>query len=175
MAKWVVDGSHSEVGFAVRHMMIATTKGRFSKVEGTLDFDPENLAAATFEGKIEAGSIDTRDENRDNHLRSADFFDVENHPFITFTNSKVTKVDGNEFTLVGDLTIRGTTKQVTLAGEFLGTNVDPWGNTKAGFTASGKVNRKEFGLLWNVALEAGGVLVADEVKLTLELEFNKQA
>lgn len=175
MATWVIDPSHSEVGFAVRHMMIATVKGRFTKVEGTLQFDPENLAAATFEGKIEAASIETRDENRDNHLRSADFFDVENHPQITFSNSKVTEVDGNEFKLTGDLTIRGVTKQVTLSGEFLGTNVDPWGNTKAGFTATGKVNRKEFGLLWNVALEAGGVLVADEVKLTLELELNKQA
>lgn len=175
MAKWIIDGSHSEVGFSVRHMMIATVKGRFSKVEGTLEFDPENLAAATFEGKIEAGSIDTRDENRDNHLRSADFFDVENNPYITFGNSKVTKVAGNEFTLVGDLTIHGVTKQVTLAGEFMGVNVDPWGNTKAGFTATAKISRKEWNLNWNAALEAGGVLVSDEVKLSLDLEVAKQA
>lgn len=175
MAKWVVDGSHSEVGFSVRHMMIATVKGRFTKVEGTLEFDPENIAAATFEGKIEAGSIDTRDENRDNHLRSADFFDVENNPYLTFSNTKVTKVDGNEFTLVGDLTIRGTTKQVTLAAEFAGVNVDPWGNTKAGFSATAKISRKEWGLNWNAALEAGGVLVSDEVKLIVDLEVLKQA
>lgn len=175
MATWVVDGSHSEVGFSVRHMMIATVKGRFSKVEGTLQFDPENLAGATFEGKIEVASIDTRDAQRDGHLRTGDFFDAENHPYITFTNAKVTKVDGNEFTLVGDLSIRGVTKTVTLAGEFNGTNVDPWGNTKAGFSATGKINRKEFGVNWNAVLEAGGVMVSDEVKLSLDLEFLKQA
>ncbi|HLO04653.1 MAG TPA: YceI family protein [Symbiobacteriaceae bacterium] len=175
MATWVIDSSHSEVGFAVRHMMIATVKGRFNKVEGTLQFDPANLAAATFEGKIEVASIDTRDAQRDGHLRTGDFFDAENHPYITFTNTKVTEVDGNEFKLVGDLTIRGVTKTITLAGEFAGTNVDPWGNTKAGFTATAKVNRKDFGVNWNAILEAGGVMVSDEVKLTLELEFNKQA
>lgn len=175
MATWVIDPSHSEVGFAVRHMMIATVKGRFNKVEGTLQFDPANLAAASFEGKIEVTSVDTRDENRDNHLRTGDFFDAENHPYITFSNAKVTEVDGNEFKLAGDLSIRGVTKQVTLAAEFLGTNVDPWGNTKAGFTATGKISRKEFGVNWNAVLEAGGVMVSDEVKLTLELEFNKQA
>jgi polyisoprenoid-binding protein YceI len=175
MATWIIDGSHSDVGFTVRHMMIATVKGHFTKVEGTIQFDPANLAASTFDGKIEAASVDTRDAGRDAHLRSGDFFDVENHPYITFTNTKVTEVDGNEFKLVGDLTIRGVTKQVTLTGEFVGANVDPWGNTKAGFAATGKVNRKEFGLNWNVALEAGGLLVSDEVKLTLDLEFTKQA
>jgi polyisoprenoid-binding protein YceI len=175
MATWILDGAHSEVGFAVRHMMISTVKGSFTKVEGTLQFDPANLAGATFEGKIEVASIDTRDAQRDNHLRTGDFFDAENHPYITFTNTKVTEVNGNEFKLAGDLTIRGVTKPVVLVGEFLGTNVDPWGNTKAGFTASAKINRKEFGVNWNVALEAGRLLVSDEVKLTLDLQFLKQA
>jgi polyisoprenoid-binding protein YceI len=168
--KWSIDNSHTLVEFSVKHMMITTVKGRFGTVTGTLAFDGTNDAMASAEATIETASIDTRDEKRDGHLRSADFFDVEKYPYITFKSTKVEKVKDNDYKVTGDLTIKDTTKSVTLDVEYAGQGKNPWGMTVAGFSASTSINRKDFGLNWNVALEAGGFLVGDNIKISLELE-----
>lgn len=173
-AKWVLDPSHSLFEFAVKHMMIATVKGRFTGVQGVISADPANLAAAEFGATVDVATIDTRDEQRDGHLRSADFFEAETYPTITFQSKKVSP-KGDEYELVGDLTIKGVTREVTLALTYEGSGKDPWGNEKIGFSAEGKINRKDFGLVWNVALEAGGVLVGEDVKISIQIEAAKQA
>ncbi|HNV77780.1 MAG TPA: YceI family protein [Gemmatimonadaceae bacterium] len=170
---WTIDASHTHVGFAVRHMMVATAKGTFADVKGTVEFDGANLATAKINVEIAAASIDTKTADRDNHLRSPDFFDAAGHPTITFVSKKITPTDGNEFTIVGDLTIRGTTKEITLAAESHGSLRDPWGLDRAGFSASGKINRLDYGLNWNAALETGGFVVAQDVKITLDVEITK--
>ena len=172
---WTVDATHAEVGFAVRHLMISTVRGRFGAVEGTVTIDEATPANSKVDITIDVASIDTRQEMRDNHLRSADFFDAENHPKMRFVSKKVDGDINGDFTVVGDLTIRGTTKEVTLTAAFEGRGRDPWGNDRAGYQASGKINRGEFGLGWNQALETGGVVVSDEVKLSIEIELVKQA
>ncbi|BAD41933.1 YceI family protein [Symbiobacterium thermophilum] len=176
MAKsvWVVDNSHSLVEFAVRHMMIATVKGRFTQVEGRIEVDPADITGAYFEGSVPVASINTADSARDDHLRSADFFDAQNYPTLTFKSTKVERA-GDGYKLTGDLTIRGVTKPVTFDLEFAGVGKDPWGNEKIGFSATGKINRKDFGLTWNAVLETGGVLVGEEVKIELHLEAARQA
>jgi len=168
---WAIDASHSEVGFTVRHLMVSKVRGSFSGIAGTIAVAEDGIKV---DATIDATSINTRDENRDGHIRSADFFDIENHPTWTFTSTTV-KGSGNDFTLVGDLTLRGVTKSVELAVEFVGVNTDPWGNTKAGFEASGKISRSAFGVEWNAALETGGVLVGDEVKIELNIQAALQA
>lgn len=168
---YTVDGAHSNVEFAVKHMMITTVKGRFSDVKGTIEI-PEN-GEPKVDVTIAAASIDTRTEARDNHLRSADFFDVEKYPELRFVSTKAQRTDDG-YKLVGDLTIRGVTKPVTLAVTEEGVGTDPWGNQKAAFSATGKFNRSEFGLSWNAALETGGVLVSDEVKLSIDAQLVKQ-
>lgn len=173
--KWVVDASHSNVEFAVKHLMIATVRGRFSEVEGFIEGDPADLTSARFEATINAASIDTRQDDRDQHLRSADFFDVENHPTITFKSTNIEKAGDDEYKVTGDLTIRGTTRPVTLDVTFEGRGKDPWGGERIALTAKGKINRKDFGLTWNAALETGGVLVSDEVKLDINVEAVLQA
>jgi len=173
--KWVVDPTHTNVEFAVRHMMISTVRGRFSKFEGVIEGDPNDLTGARIEGTIDAQSIDTRQEDRDNHLRSADFFDVANHPQITFKSTKVEKVGDNEYKVTGDLTIRGVTRPVTLDATFEGRGKDPWGGERIALSATGKINRKDFGLTWNAALETGGVLVSEEVKIEINAEAVLQA
>lgn len=173
--KWVVDPTHTNVEFSVKHMMIATVRGRFGKVEGVIEGDPGDLTSARFEATIDTQSIDTRQEDRDNHLRSADFFDVANHPNITFKSTKVEKVGDNEYKVTGDLTIRGVTRPVTLDTTFEGRGKDPWGGERIALSATGKINRKDFGLTWNAALETGGVLVSDEVKIELNVEAVLQA
>jgi polyisoprenoid-binding protein YceI len=170
---WSIDSSHSHVEFAVRHMMIATAKGRFGQVEGTLVIDPANPSGWSVDVRIPAESIDTREPKRDAHLRSADFLDAENHPYLTFRSTQV-EADGGDLTVYGDLSIRGVTRLVELRGEFLGTNRSPFGFTIAGFSASTKINRKDYGLNWNAALETGGVLVGDDVKISLEVEAIQQ-
>ena len=167
---WKVDPSHSHAEFAVRHLMIATVRGRFAEVTGTLTGDETDPAGASIELTIPVDGIDTRESQRDAHLRSADFFDAEHHPAITFRSSKILKA-GNEFTVTGDLTIRGVTKPITLQVETGGRVRDPWGNERLGFSATTRLNRKDFGLHWNQTLETGGVLVGDEVKVTVELEL----
>lgn len=171
--KWNIDASHTLVEFGIRHLMITTVKGRFGGVEGTITGNVDDLSDATVEVKIDAASIDTRDENRDQHLRSADFFDVEKYPHLTFRSTKVTKTGDDTYTIDGDLTIRDVTKPVSLNATFLGKATDPWGNQKVGFTAQGKVNRKDFDLTWNAPLETGGFLVGDDVTISLEVQATK--
>lgn len=170
---WNIDASHTLVEFGIRHLMITTVKGRFGGVEGTIKGDMDDLTGAEVDVKIDAASIDTRDEKRDEHLRSADFFEVEKYPHMTYKSTKVTKTGDKTYTIDGELTIRDVTRPVTLEAEFLGKAVDPWGNEKVGFSAKGKLNRKDFGLTWNAPLEAGGVLVGDEVTIQLEVQATK--
>jgi polyisoprenoid-binding protein YceI len=170
---WKIDPIHSNVEFAVRHLMITTVKGRFTGVDGTVLIDEANPSNAEVEVRIEASTVDTREPQRDAHLRSADFFDVEKFPYLTFKGTRITHREGNNFKLVGNLTIHGVTREVTLDVTQEGRVKDPWGGDRAGFSARTKINRKDFGLLWNLVLETGGVTVGDEVKINLELELVK--
>src|SRR5688572_20228745 len=166
LTAWTIDAAHSQVGFAVKHLMIATVRGRFSSVSGTVEFPEGDYKDARADVTIDAASIDTREEKRDAHLRSADFFDVEKFPTLAFKSRRVQAISGDTFQLVGDLTIRDITREVVLDVEVEGFQKDPWGNRRAGFSASTKVNRKDFGLTWNQALETGGLLVGDEIKIS---------
>lgn len=166
---WELDGAHSEVGFAVKHMMISTVRGQFTSFTGTFSLDPSDLEHASARGEIDAASITTGNEQRDAHLRSADFFDVENHPKITFETKRVER-DGAKLRVTGDLTIRGVTNEVTLSGSVEGPAKDPWGSQRVGFELSGELDREAFGLKWNQALEAGGWLVAKKVKIEVALQ-----
>ncbi|HMP99615.1 MAG TPA: YceI family protein [Cyclobacteriaceae bacterium] len=170
--KWGIDTTHSEVQFKVKHLVIATVTGFFRKFEGSVEAESEDFDGAKVEFSIDTNSIDTNQADRDAHLKSADFFAAEQYPQIKFSNGKLTK-NGESYSLTGDLTIRETTKQVTLDVDFGGVMADPWGNVKAGFELSGKVNRKEFGLNWSAVTEAGGVVVGDEVKLNINVELVK--
>lgn len=172
-AKWVLDPTHSELTFKVKHLMISNVKGEFKSFTATID--EEDFIKGSVNVNIDASSIFTNNTERDNHLKSADFFDAENHPSLTFESMKFSKVDDDEFKLKGLLSVKGISKEVELDVEFGGTNKDPWGNQKAGFSFSGKINRKDWGLNWNAALETGGVLVSDEVKIGGEVQFVKQA
>jgi polyisoprenoid-binding protein YceI len=174
-ANWSLDPAHTLLEFAVKHMMIATVKGRFGTVEGSVIADPTDLTTAQVNISTDVSSIDTRDEQRDGHLRSADFFDMENHPKVTFRSTQIERKDGDEYAITGDLTIRGVTRQVVFNAVMEGQGKDPWGNERFGLSAQTKVNRKEFGLLWNVALEAGGILVSEDVRISVELQAIKQA
>ena len=171
---WQIDLSHSQIQFSVRHLMISKVRGQFEQFTGTVNFDEQNPAQTTVEVAVDLNSINTRDEKRDGHLRSADFFDVENNPTMTFVSKAVTQADEFNGRLIGDLTIRGVTKEIALDVQYSGTAKAPWGTTSAGFSAKGKLNRKDFGLNWNAGLETGGVLVGDEVEIGIELEIVKQ-
>jgi polyisoprenoid-binding protein YceI len=170
--KWTLDPVHSEVTFKVKHMMITNVTGSLTDytVDATTEDEDFTKAEVTFVGKL--NSISTNNDDRDKHLRSGDFFDVENTPEVTFKSTGFTK-SGDDIKLKGNLTIKGVTKPITLDVEFGGIGKDPWGNTKAGFTVTGKLNRKDFGLNWNAALETGGVLVSDEVKIASEIQLVK--
>lgn len=171
---WTIDPAHSNVEFAVKHLMIATVKGRFADVKGTVRHNDAEPSKSEVDIEIGTASIDTRAEQRDAHLRSPDFFDVKRFPMMRF---KSTRIEGNidsEFKLIGDLTIRDQTREVALKAEFNGRERDPWGGERMGFEASGKINRKEFGLNWNQVLESGGWLVGDDIKLSIEVELVKQ-
>lgn len=170
---WVLDPAHSELTFKVKHMMIANVKGSFNNF--SVEVDGNDILTSSVLVKIDTSSIDTNNIDRDNHLKSVDFFDVENNKEILFKSTSLKQKDGNEYELKGMLTIKGISKEITLDVEFGGINKDPWGNDKAGFTVEGKINRKEWGLNWNAALETGGVLVSDEVKIAAEIQFAKQA
>jgi polyisoprenoid-binding protein YceI len=166
---WTVDPAHTEVGFVARHLMVTKVRGSFSGVSGTVVVaDP--ITGSSADVTVEMASVETRSADRDAHLKSADFFDVENHPTMTF---KSTSFNGEE--LVGDLTIKGITKPVTFDVEFEGVQTDPWGNTKAGFSATAKVNRKDWDLNWNAAIEGGGVLVSEKIDIVLDVQLAKQA
>ena len=170
---WTIDPSHSTVEFVAKHMMITTVKGRFAEFEGTIAADETNLADSSVDVTMQAATIDTRSEQRDAHLRSPDFLDVETYPEVTFRS---TRVEGtkDEFQLTGDLTIRGVTRPITLDVTFEGEGKDPWGGTRASFSAKGKFDRRDFGLTWNVALETGGILVSNEVKINIEAQVVAQ-
>jgi len=169
---YAIDAAHSSVEFAIKHMVFSTAKGRFNDFTGTINLDEGDLANSSVNVTIQAASIDTRDEGRNGHLKSADFFDVEQYPTITFTSTAVKVTGDGEFDVTGDLTIHGVTNQVVLKAEKTGEGVNPWGVKVVGFAAETKINRKDFGLNWNAALEAGGVLVADDVKISIEIEAN---
>lgn len=170
---WVLDPSHSEVTFSVRHMMISKVRGTFGVKSATI-VAPENPLAATVEASVDVTSVDTKDEGRDQHLRSAEFFDIENYPTMDFRSTGVRLEDG-DFLVDGDLTIRGVSKPATFSLDFGGFGTDPWGNYKAGATAKTVINREDFGLTWNAALETGGVLVGKDVTIELDLQLSLQA
>jgi polyisoprenoid-binding protein YceI len=172
---WSIDPAHTHVEFAVRHLMITTVKGRFTDVSGTVRMHDNDIAKSEVEININAASIDTREAQRDAHLRSADFLDVEKYPEITFRSKRIADVDGDQFKLVGDLFIHGVTREVTLDVTSEGRARDPWGGERAGFSAKTKIKRGDFGLTWNQSLETGGVLVGDEVKVSLEVELLRKA
>ena len=174
---WKIDPAHTAVEFAVKHMMFTTVRGRFGDVTGTLVVDEQDPDRSSVEVVIGAASIDTGVADRDTHLRSADFLDVENHETITFRSKRIEGAafqEGETFQVVGDLTIRGTTLEVTLDAQYQGQGQDPWGGTRAGFEASAEIDRREWGLQWNQALETGGVLVANKVKIELAVQAVKQ-
>ncbi|WP_292009911.1 YceI family protein [Chryseobacterium sp.] len=167
--KWNLDPTHSEITFKVKHMMISNVKGSFRDFTAEIDAEDDTFQNATTTATIQTGSVFTNNIDRDNHLKSAEFFNAEEHPTITFESQALNN------TVTGNLTINGITKPVTLDVDFGGINKDPWGNTKAGFSFEGKISRKDFGLNWNAALEAGGVMVSDDVKVAGELQFVKQS
>ena len=171
---WKIDPAHSEINFSVRHMMISNVRGRFEKFDGTVEFDEENPENSSVEVKIEADSINTREQRRDNHLRSPDFLDVEKYPYITFKSKRIERTGEDSGRIIGDLTVRDETHEVVLDVDYAGQAKSPWGTTSAGFSATTKINRKQWGLNWNQALETGGVLVGDELKVNIELEIVKQ-
>jgi len=172
---WVIDPTHSEVQFKVKHLVISTVTGSFKSFEGSVQTEGDSFEGASISFTADVNSIDTNMEQRDGHLKSADFFDAENFPKLSFVSTSFVSKGDDEFTLTGDLTLRGVTKSVTLAVNYGGQMVDFYGNTKAGFELNGKINRKDFGLNWGAVTEAGGVVVSDEVKLHFNIQVAKQA
>lgn len=171
---WNIDPAHTEVGFAVRHLMISTVRGRFGKVSGSVVVDDDNPRNSKVDATVDITSIDTRQEMRDNHLRSPDFFDAEKYPTMHFVSKRIEGDTAKQFKIVGDLTIKDRTREVTLDASLEGLVKDPWGGERAGYSVSGKLNRTDFNLLWNQVLEAGGVTVGEEVKLSIDVELVKQ-
>ncbi len=175
---WQIDPTHSGVELAVKHMMFTTVRGRFKDVKGTVELDEQNPANTTINVEIAAASLDTGVPDRDAHLRSADFLDVESHPAIAFRSKRVEGAfanEGDRFSITGDLTIHGVTNEVTLEGTYEGTGKDPWGGTRAGARATAKIDRRDWGLTWNQALETGGILVSNDVRIEIEVQAVKTA
>jgi polyisoprenoid-binding protein YceI len=173
VSRWQLDPAHTQVEFRAKHMMITTVRGRFADTSGTITVDEENPENSSVEVRIDARSIDTRVEDRDTHLRSEDFLNVEKYPEITFRSKRIEGAHaepGDEFLVVGDLTIRGETKEVELSATYEGQGNDPWGGTRAGFTGSTKIDRRDWGLTWNQALETGGILVSNDVTIELQVQ-----
>ncbi|MEM0155871.1 MAG: YceI family protein [Thermoplasmataceae archaeon] len=167
---WTIDQAHTSVEFSVRHMMITSVKGVFEKVEGNVTGNPENLENAKARVSIQTGSVSTREDQRDGHLKSQDFFYSEKYPTMDFVTTRIKRKSGNEYTVTGNLTIRDVTKEMTLNGEMEGTIKDPYGNNRFGFSADGELNRDDFGLRWNTPLDNGGVMVGSKVKISIHLE-----
>ena len=172
LSTYALEPSHSSLEFAVKHMLIAKTKGRFHDYNVVAQIDENDFTRSSATVTIEAASIDTRQPDRDGHLKSADFLDAENHPQLTFVSRRIEPA-GDDWKVVGDLTIRGVTHEVALEGEVTGPVKDPWGGSRIGLSLSGKLNRKDFGMVWNAALDAGGFVLADDVKLNIEVELLK--
>jgi polyisoprenoid-binding protein YceI len=174
VSTWNIDSVHSVAEFKVKHMMISNVKGQFTRVKGALSLDEADLTKSRVEASIDAASINTREDQRDAHLKSADFFDVEKFPTLSFKSSKVTRVADGELAVAGELTIHGVSRNVTFTVEGPTPPAkDPWGNTRLGLSATTKINRKDFGLTWNSALETGGILIGEEVTITLDVQFIK--
>ncbi len=173
MSKWNLDKDHTTLGFQVVHMVVSKTKGKFTEYSGTVEMDAEKQEFKTFEAVIQTASVTTDHQKRDDHLRSADFFDAKTFPTMTYKMKSYTK-SGDQYTAVGDITLLGVTKELTLVGTFNGVAQDPWGNTRAGFTAEGTMNRKDFGMKFSKLLDNGGLMVSDEVQLILEIEVIKE-
>jgi polyisoprenoid-binding protein YceI len=171
---WIVDAVHSQATFSVKHMMVSTVKGQFKVLSGSLNIDEQNPANSWVQAEVDTASIDTRDENRDNHLRSADFFDAASYPKITFKSTKVEPNGNGEYKVSGELSMHGVTKPAVFEVEYSGQSKDPWGNQRAGLSARTKVSRKEWGLTWNQVLETGGFAVSDDVKIEIDLSTIKQ-
>lgn len=171
---WQLDPSHSNIEFSAKHMMIATVRGRFEDFTGTVNIDEQDLTNSTAEFTIQATSLNTHNEQRDGHLRGGDFFLAEEYPTITFKTTKITKA-GSDYKVTGDLTIRGVTRSETFDAELNGPGKDPWGNTRYGVEVTGTINRKDYGLNWNVALETGGFLVGDQIKLNIAVQVFQPA
>ncbi len=174
-AKWVVDSTHSSIDFTVKHMMIAKVKGTFHTFAADIEADPTDLTSAEIRFEVELTSIDTRNADRDNHLRTADFFDVEQYPKMTFKSTSIERDGDDEYEVTGDLTLHGVTRSETFSVTFEGSGKDPWGNEKVGFSGKGSIKRSDYGLTYNAALETGGVLIGDEVTFSIEIEAAKQA
>ena len=172
---WTIDSAHSSVTFSAKHMMVTTVRGSMKIRDFDLDFDPDNLVDSRVRVVLDAASIDTDQQMRDDHLRSADFLDVANHPDITFQSTEIVPTGGDEYEIRGDLTIRGTTRSVVLKAEYAGTVTNMQGGKSAGFSATTKINREDFGLTWNVALEQGGLLVSKDIKIEIDLEAMSSA
>jgi len=175
MATYKIDPDHSDIMFKVKHLMISTVTGIFKKFDATLEIDENDLTKAKVTFDADVDSVDTKNEQRDGHLKSDDFFNAEHFPKMTFNSTSIDKVSGDEYRLSGDLTIRDITRPVHLKVEYNGSTKDPWGQERMGFEVSGKINRKEFGLKWSAVTEAGGLVVADDVKLAMNVEMVKQA
>lgn len=171
---WVVDPAHSKVGFAVRHMGIATVRGEFTEFEGSLEIG-DDLTTATARGTVKAASVDTNEPQRDAHLRSADFFDADAHPELSFASTRIEAIDEDTFRITGDLTMRGVTNEIVLTAEVNGTDVDPYGNEKVGLEITGALSRGDYGMTFNQALGSGNMLVGDKVKLALDISAAKQS
>jgi len=171
---WNIDGAHSTAGFAVRHMMVSKAKGQFNKLSGKLALDDKDVTKSSIEATIDVASIDTNNGKRDEHLRSPDFFDAEKFPSITFKSTKVEKNGKDALKVTGDLTMHGVTKSVVLDATLSGPATNPWGQVVRGVEAKAKINRKDFGLTWNKTLETGGVVVGDEVEISIDAEFNPE-
>lgn len=173
-ATYQIDPAHSGVHFSIRHLMISTVRGNFSGVKGTVVHDHDDPSGDTLEAEVDVATINTSDEKRDGHLKSPDFFDAAQFPVMTFKSSKVSKVSEGVYSVLGDLTLHGVTKPVTLAVDEVSEETkDPWGKTRIGVTAKTKINRGDFGLVWNAALEAGGVVIGDEVKIDFDIQLVK--
>ena len=171
---WAIDPTHSEISFKVKHMMFTNVSGKFNQFESEIVNEGDAFETSKINFSAEVNSIDSGNNDRDNHLRSADFFNVENFAKLTFKSTSIKKVSEGEYQINGDLTIKDVTKNIILETEYSGLMKDPWGNTKIGLSLNGKINRKDFGLTWNAALETGGVLVGEDIKLTAEVQFVKQ-
>lgn len=171
---WHIDDAHSEIQFSAKHMMISTVRGRFTRFSGTIEADENNPSAAQVQVQIDAASIDTGNDQRDTHLRSPDFLNVEQFPHITFKSTRIERRDEHHGRMQGELTIRDVTRPVTLDVEYAGMAKSPWGAVSAGFSAEARINRKDWGLNWNVALETGGWLVSDEIRVNIEVELVQQ-
>ena len=170
---WTIDAAHTDVGFSVKHLMISTVRGRFGGVRGTITLNGADLTRASVEAEIATASIDTRTEQRDAHLRSADFFEVEKYPAITFRSRRIERITGDRYRIIGELTIRDITREVVLDGTDEGRGKDPWGGDRLAFSATTTIDRRDFGLTWNQALETGGLLVSNDIKISLDVQAVK--